>query len=121
MEYLGKQTNRPIDHPEAIPWKGGSVVVKLECSEFTSRCPVTGQPDFAELTITYSPDEWLCETKSLKLWLWSFRETSKFNEALTHAIAQKFWETIKPVHVSVTSRFNTRGGISVSTTADISI
>lgn len=115
--HLGKQTNAPTDTLDAIPWTGGPVVVHLDCSEFTSHCPVTGQPDFGSLVIEYEPDGHLVETKSMKLFLWQYRHASAFNEAITDEIAEAFMRQIRPRRVMVTGRFNSRGGIAVTVTA----
>lgn len=100
-----------------IPWSGGPLEVQLECSEFTSHCPVTGQPDFARLVIRYTPDKHLVETKSLKLYLWSFREAKAYNEALCDEVAHVFDAQVQPKSVTVEAMFHARGGISVTARA----
>jgi 7-cyano-7-deazaguanine reductase len=114
--YLGKQTNEPtkkLDRIEvkAPPFPGE---VYLLCTEFTSFCPVTHQPDFGELLITYRPGRWLVETKSLKLFLWSFRERGDFNESIVREIAEIFFLQVAPVFVSVRGTFHSRGGIGLT-------
>lgn len=91
--------------------------VVLHCSEFTSHCPVTSQPDFGKLTIEYVPKGWLVETKSLKLFLWQYRSRKAFNERIVDEIAQTFFEQVRPAIVYVTGVFNARGGISVEARA----
>lgn len=122
-KYLGVAHTGAIGSSdlEAIPnpAKNGGLHVTLNCEEFTSHCPVTGQPDFAKLVITYTPDEWIVETKSIKLWLWSFRNEKEFNEALVVRIAEEFAQAIKPKAVSVQGHFYPRGGISVHPRAEI--
>lgn len=115
--HLGKVSNQPINTLERIPWdpKVPTTEIKLNCSEFSSHCPVTGQPDYGHLLITYSPKKYLVETKSLKLFLWSYRERKEFNEVLTDEIASIFMQQIEPWFVDVTGTFNARGGISVVT------
>ncbi len=82
LKHLGKPSYQPIDRVDLIPWSGESVVIRLECSEFTSICPVTKQPDFGSLVIEYVPQSHLVETKSLKLYLWKYRSEPGFNEVL---------------------------------------
>lgn len=113
-KYLGKQHSSPIDTLEVIasPHRGMRVV--LSCNEFTSHCPVTSQPDFATLVIDYVVDEHIVETKSLKLWLWSWRERRAFNEDVVATIAAEFFAQVKPQTVTVSGMFAPRGGIAVS-------
>lgn len=117
MKYLGRTTNTPGEL-EAIPWKGGRMRVELDCTEFTSHCPVTGQPDFGRIGIDYGVDQHIVETKSLKLWLWKFRNVAQFNERIADQIADEFSKAIRPLWVNVTAKFNTRGGISVTAHAE---
>jgi 7-cyano-7-deazaguanine reductase len=91
--------------------------VQIECPEFTSICPVTGAPDFGEITICYHPDKHLVETKSLKLFMWSFREERLFNEQIVELILEEIWSQLKPLFLQVVGRFNSRGGLSLSYTA----
>ncbi len=88
--------------------------VVLDCSEFTSHCPVTKQPDFARIVIEYITEASIVETKSLKLWLWSWRSKHDFNEQIVFDMAAAFLERVKPRAVKVTGHFNARGGIAVS-------
>ncbi len=117
-KYLGKPATGPVETLDLIAWKGGTVVVRLDCSEFTSLCPVTGQPDFGQLTIEYVPGKHLVETKSVKLYLWKYRTEAAFNEALVDAIAGDIYEQLRPKWLRVVGRFNARGGISVTATAE---
>jgi len=118
LSHLGKPSNQPIDRVDLIEWKGDRVLVRLDCSEFTSLCPVTGQPDFGTLVIEYVPDRHLVETKSMKLYLWKYRTESAFNEAVVDAIAGDLYRQIKPHWLRVVGRFNIRGGIRVTATAE---
>lgn len=118
LRFLGKKANEPTDTLDLIPWKGGTIHVRLDCSEFTSLCPVTGQPDFAELVIEYVPAAHLAETKSVKLYLWRYRNQAAFNEQLVDAIADDFNRQLAPRWLRVTGRFHPRGGISVTATAE---
>ncbi|HUW84896.1 MAG TPA: preQ(1) synthase [Phycisphaerae bacterium] len=117
LKHLGRRSNEPIDKVDLIEWKGGKIAVQLECTEFTSLCPVTGQPDFGELVIEYVPDKHLAETKSVKLYLWRYRSERAFNEVLVDQIAADLYEQIKPLWLQVVGEFNIRGGILVTATA----
>jgi 7-cyano-7-deazaguanine reductase len=91
--------------------------ISLECPEFTCLCPMTGQPDFATVHLGYVPDRLCVELKSLKLYLWSFRQEGAFHEAVTNRILDDLVEAIRPRRMSVTLIFNVRGGITASVTA----
>ena len=118
LQHLGKPSNEPVDQVDLIPWTGGPVVVRLDCADFTSLCPVTGQPDFAEIVIEYVPDRHLVETKSLKLYLWRYRDQRAFNEQLVDRIADDLHRQIGPRWLQVDGRFHPRGGIAVTVTAE---
>ena len=115
--HLGRRSRRPCARVDRIPWSGGEVVVELSCDEFTSLCPVTGQPDFGALTIRYAPGKWLAESKSLKLYLWQYRERGIFNEELVAAMADDLVGQLKPAWLEVCGRFKSRGGIAIAVTA----
>ena len=117
-EHLGKISNEPISKLDMVEWKGGNIAVHFECSEFSSHCPVTGQPDFGRLEISYVPKGQIIETKSLKLYLWSFRHMKKFNEGIVDQIASDIFEQAAPVWCEVIGNFNPRGGISVTARAE---
>jgi len=87
--------------------------VTLDCTEFTSLCPVTGQPDYGTLEITYEPNEKCLESKSLKLYLGMYRQYGGFAEEITEKIYWDLHETLKPKCLKVVSRFASRGGISI--------
>lgn len=87
--------------------------VTLHCSEFTCVCPLTGQPDFATIEISYVPDKFIVESKSMKLYLETFRNVGIFHEHLAVDIGKDFLTFVKPKSVSVTVRFNVRGGIAI--------
>ena len=91
--------------------------IEMETDEFTCVCPKTGQPDFATIRIRYIPDELCVELKSLKLYLWSFREKGAFHEAVTNQILDDLVEVVRPRHATVEGDFNIRGGIHTSVTA----
>ncbi len=102
---------------EAFPNHGGAnMEINLHCTEFTCRCPLTGQPDYAEIEINYVPDKYVVESKSLKLYLETYRDVGVFHEHLAVDIGQDFVKYIKPKSVEVTVLFNTRGGIAIDAT-----
>ncbi len=91
--------------------------VRFDCPEFTCLCPRTGQPDFASFTITFVPDRHLVELKSLKLYLWSFRDEGHFHEAVTNQILDDLVAAISPRRMKVEGDFYVRGGIRTVVTA----
>ena len=91
--------------------------VKLTCTEFTCRCPITNQPDWANLVIEYVPDEVIVESKSVKLYLETWRDEGIFHEQLAQTVLEDFIEVLNPIWCSVTVNFNSRGGIAISATA----
>ncbi|HPD32051.1 MAG TPA: preQ(1) synthase [Phycisphaerae bacterium] len=118
LHHLGKPSNQPTEKVDLIEWSGQPMTVRLECSEFTSLCPVTGQPDFGQIIIEYVPGRFLVETKSLKLYLWKYRSEPGFNESLVDRIASDLFEQIRPLWLRVRGQFNPRGGIRVTATAE---
>ena len=94
-------------HPDA------RYLVMLNCPEFTSLCPKTGQPDFAELRIAYIPDRYLVESKSLKLYLFSFRNHGDFHEDCCNIIRKDLTALLEPCYIEVQGIFTPRGGISI--------
>ena len=92
---------------------GRDYFVKFNCPEFTTLCPITGQPDFATITISYVPDERLVESKSLKLYLFSFREHGDFHEDVVNIIMNDLIKLLDPKYIEVWGRFLPRGGISI--------
>lgn len=92
-------------------------VINLSCPEFTCVCPRTGQPDFAEIRVEYVPDEVILELKSIKLYLWSYREVGTFHEAVVNQILDDFVAVARPRRMTVTADFNVRGGIHTAVTA----
>ncbi|NLZ47803.1 MAG: NADPH-dependent 7-cyano-7-deazaguanine reductase QueF [Clostridiales bacterium] len=87
--------------------------VKFNCPEFTSICPITGQPDFATITIAYVPDKKLVESKSLKLYLFSFRNHGDFHENCVNVIMKDLIKLLDPKYIEVKGKFTPRGGISI--------
>lgn len=87
--------------------------VKFNCPEFTSLCPITGQPDFATITISYVPDVRMVESKSLKLYLFSFRNHGDFHEDCVNIIMKDLIKLMEPKYIEVWGKFTPRGGISI--------
>ena len=87
--------------------------VKFNCPEFTSLCPITGQPDFATIYISYVPDKLMVESKSLKLYLFSFRNHGDFHEDCVNIIMKDLIRLMEPKYIEVEGRFMPRGGISI--------
>jgi 7-cyano-7-deazaguanine reductase len=113
-KHLGRRSPQPIEKVDLIPWSGGDIEISLECDEFSSLCPVTGQPDFGSLNIRYRPRRHLVESKSLKLYLWHFRNEGVFNEELVARVADDLSRQIRPQWLEVEGKFNSRGGIAIS-------
>jgi len=88
--------------------------VTLRTAEFTCLCPATGQPDFADITIQYIPDQRIVESKSLKLYFWSYRNEGVFHEHVTNTILNDLVAVLSPRWCKVTSQFGVRGGISIT-------
>ena len=88
-------------------------MVSLLCPEFTTLCPITGQPDFGELVIRYIPDKRLVESKSLKLYLFSFRNHGDFHEDVCNIILKDLRDLLSPKYIEVRGRFRPRGGIAI--------
>ena len=91
-----------------------SYIVELECPEFTHICPKTGQPDFATILIKYQPDELLVESKSLKLYMFGFRNHGSFHEDCVNTIASDLFKLMEPKWIEVRGDFMPRGGISIN-------
>jgi len=95
----------------ANPSPEGDYTIRMTLPEFTCLCPKTGQPDFATLELEYVPDRSCVELKSLKLYIWSFRDRGAFHEAVTNEIAATLVALLAPRFLRLTARFNVRGGI----------
>lgn len=91
--------------------------IAFDCPEFTCLCPLTGQPDFAHFKIRYVPDQLCVELKSLKLYLWSYRNEGAFHEAVTNRILDDLVGAVKPRSITVEGNFFVRGGIGTVVTA----
>ena len=100
------------------PYPDRDYTIEIECPEFTSICPVTGQPDFGTIRIRYVPDQQCIELKSLKLYLWSYRQEGAFHEAVTNNILDDLVAACAPRQMTVVGDFNVRGGITTVVTAE---
>ncbi|MBQ9356411.1 MAG: NADPH-dependent 7-cyano-7-deazaguanine reductase QueF [Prevotella sp.] len=119
LQLLGRETQYAKDyapsvletfqnqHPDNDYW------VQFNCPEFTTLCPITGQPDFAEIKILYMPGERMVESKSLKLYLFSFRNHGDFHEDVVNIIMKDLIKLMDPKYIEVTGLFLPRGGISI--------
>ncbi len=116
---LGKTVRHPIEHVEVFPAPADVICVRFTNDEVTSMCPVTEQPDLSCVVIEYRPDEWCVESKSLKLYLWGFRDRAVFAEALAAEIAREIMTTAQPHSVTVTLTQRPRGGIEVQAVAEL--
>ena len=119
LTQLGGKTALPKSPDEAVlervanPHKGETYLVRFTAPEFTSLCPITGQPDFAHLVIDYVPDQWIVESKSLKLYLGAFRNHGAFHEGCTVDIAKRLGETLQPVWLRIGGYWYPRGGMPI--------
>lgn len=92
--------------------------IRIRLPEFTCLCPKTGQPDFAELLLEYVPDQLCVELKSLKMYIWSFRDEGAFHEAVTNEILNDLVRTTRPRFMRLTADFNVRGGVYTAVVAE---
>lgn len=119
FEHLGKKTEFTFNYqPEMLEsfankHPENDYFVKFNCPEFTSLCPVTGQPDFATLYLSYIPGKKLVESKSLKLYLFSFRNHAAFHEDCINVIMKDLIALLEPKYIEVWGRFLPRGGLSI--------
>jgi 7-cyano-7-deazaguanine reductase len=119
LTQLGHAAHQPANPEAAVlervarPHQGLAYVVRFTCPEFTSLCPMTGQPDFAHIVIDYVPGAWIVESKSLKLFLTSFRNHGAFHEACTMDIAQRLVRLLEPVWLRIGGYWYPRGGIPI--------
>ena len=119
LTQLGARAELPASPDEAVlervanPHRGTAYLARFTCPEFTALCPVTGQPDFAHLVIDYAPDEFLVESKSLKLYLGAFRNHGAFHEDCTVAIAKRLEAEIAPDWLRIGGYWYPRGGMPI--------
>ena len=102
----------------ANPQQVGDYTIRIRIPEFTCLCPKTGQPDFATLTLEYVPDRTCVELKSLKLYIWSYRDRGAFHEAVTNEILADLVATCQPRFMRLTAEFNVRGGLYTTVVAE---
>jgi 7-cyano-7-deazaguanine reductase len=119
LTQLGHPTPIPPDPDHAVldrvpsPHADCDYLIRLSCPEFTSLCPITGQPDFAHLVLDYVPDAWIVESKSFKLFLQSFRNHGAFHEACTLAVARRVVDLLRPRWLRIGGYWYPRGGIPI--------
>jgi 7-cyano-7-deazaguanine reductase len=119
ITMLGAEVRAPVDHLEWFPAPANCVRVRFSSDELNSVCPVTGQPDVSSVVIEYEPDARCIESKSLKLYLWSFRDRPAFAEALAGEIAAEVKRAAEPRSVKVVLSQHARGGIVTEVTAEV--
>jgi 7-cyano-7-deazaguanine reductase len=119
FKALGNPEAGPSKNMETFPKPAHVTLVTFVSDEVTSFCPVTAQPDFNTVEIEYHPDQLCVESKSLKLYLWTFREEQIFGEGLASTIAQDLFDTLSPFYCKVTLLQNVRGGIQMTAVAEI--
>lgn len=100
------------------PEPGRDYTIRMDIPEFTCLCPLTGQPDFARMLLEYVPGERCVELKSIKLYLWTFRDRGAFHEAVTNHIVDDLIEALAPRFMRLTAKFNVRGGIYTDVVAE---
>ena len=119
LKHLGKITEYTFDYnPKLLesipnPHPQNNYFIKFNCPEFTTLCPITGQPDFATIYISYIPDSHIVESKSLKLYLFSFRNHGGFHEDCINIIASDLIALLSPRYLEVWGKFTPRGGLSI--------
>lgn len=118
LKSLGKEVTYKDDYAPDVLERVHNVhkndfFVKFNAPEFTSLCPITGQPDFATFYISFIPDEWLVESKSLKLYLFSFRNHGAFHEDCANIVMKDLIELLDPRYIEVWAKFTPRGGLSI--------
>jgi 7-cyano-7-deazaguanine reductase len=120
FKKLGKPMTVPSKELETFPKPASVKAVKFTSNEVTSFCPITEQPDFNQVEIEYQPDQLCVESKSLKLYLWTFREERIFGEGLADTIAKDLFTVLTPWSCKVTLTQNIRGGLQMTVVAEMS-
>lgn len=124
FKYLGNPTPYPTSPDQAQletfanPAPDRDYLITLNCPEFTTLCPITGQPDFARIEIHYIPADKCIESKALKLYLFSFRNIGSFHEAVTNRIRDDLVKAMAPKWLQVNGYFNARGGIAITVSVE---
>jgi len=119
LTQLGQRVAIPASPDQAVlervaaPARGKLYLVRFTCPEFTTLCPLTGQPDFAHIVIDYVPGDWIVESKSLKLFLGSYRNHGTFHEGCTMQIAERLITTLDPVWLRIGGYWFPRGGMPI--------
>lgn len=119
LKHLGKDSTYTFDYNPSLleyvenPHPDNDYFIKFNCPEFTSICPITGQPDFAAIYISYIPEQRIVESKSLKLYLFSFRNHGGFHEDCVNKIAKDLITLLCPRYLEVWGKFTPRGGLSI--------
>jgi 7-cyano-7-deazaguanine reductase len=119
LTQLGQRVAMPTSPDQAVlervaaPAPGKHYLVRFTCPEFTTLCPLTGQPDFAHIVIDYIPRDWIVESKSLKLFLGSFRNHGTFHESCTMQIAERLIAALDPVWLRIGGYWFPRGGMPI--------
>jgi 7-cyano-7-deazaguanine reductase len=119
LTVLGQTVQHAIEHVEVFPAPKNVSTVTFSTDEVQSFCPVTNQPDISSVVIEYEPNEFCIESKSLKLYFWSFRNRAVFAEALAAEIAGEVMATAKPHRVRVTLVQHPRGGITITAVSEL--
>ena len=119
LTILGSTVRHPVEHVEVFPAPAHVTLVTFRNDELSSMCPVTEQPDLSTVVIEYVPDQWCIESKSLKLYLWGFRDRAVFAEAMAAEIAGEVMLSASPTYVKVTLTQRPRGGIEVQAVAEL--
>ncbi len=120
LTLLGQGQTQPTKQLETFPNRNPErdYVVTFTTDEFTCLCPMTGQPDFAKLTLRYIPDQRILESKSFKLYLWSYRNAGVFHEHVTNLILDDLVKVLEPRWCAVVAEFSIRGGIALTIQAE---
>ncbi len=124
LTLLGNKAAFPNAPTEATletfpnPYPKRAYVIRIETREFTSLCPVTGQPDFADIVLEYTPGELCVETKSLKLYFASFRNMPAFNEEVVNRMLDDLVRATQPRHLKIVGKFAARGGLALTVVAE---
>ncbi len=125
LTILRKSIHRYPDNPRAArlesfpnPYPGRDYWIHFDCPEFTSLCPVTGQPDFALITIDYVPGKLCLESKALKFYLYSYRNTGAFHEDAVNRIMDDIVKACRPRRLKINGKFNPRGGLAITVSAE---
>lgn len=119
LTILGNTVRHAVEHVEVFPAPANVTLVTFTNDELASMCPVTQQPDLSTVVIEYVPDQWCIESKSLKLYLWGFRDRAVFAEAMCAEIAGEVMATAQPRSVKVTLTQRPRGGIEVRAVSEL--